>query len=470
MKSSKKPISLVIFFNLFFLIAIFVNKDSRNNFRQLGVTLQNIPFELKLLLNLVFVLVLLSLYIFLKYIFNLDFKDKNYLSKYHRFIILFCFVFFCFIPAAISSGSKINLVDTYFKLFGVGHLRPNFIDLRGTLAAINKVKYVGEGYQIDCAIEPCIGWRWTYGSSILKLNRFGIFSESRTYLFALFLIIIFLWTVFLLSNSIRNSIVFLLLIPTGTILLIIERMNIDILLLPLIYYLATLVKRRNFHLILAPLIIFLAASVKYYPLVLIFPLIIITKSIKIRIYYMFILLFGILYIIPELKLAGIENFNYGYSATYGLKNLIGLVNGSNHPQLVLSILTLIGAIMFLYISQISYKNFNFVAVSDLQGKINTSLYWYGFTILISSWLVNSNYPYRLVCVLTMIPFLIDNYYRNKELVITLISSVIVFFGTIHVTFSPIRNLTLAAFIALNIGILSKISFAHGNLYRRVKLI
>ena len=438
------------------------NKKSRLNFAKLGATLQNSTLEFKFLLNLSFVGALFLIYHYLRNLFDSRFLNNIFLQKYHKLIVIFCLTIFCFLPASIFIGYKYDLVDTFFRAFGVGHLKPNFMDLRGTLAAINKVKEVGEGYQIDCPNEPCIGWRWTYGSSILKLNRFDIFSESKTYLFAVIFMIIFLLVIYLMSKNIKNSIILLTLIPTGTMMLFIERMNIDIIILPIIYFLARLAYRNIFILIIAPVLILLAASVKYYPLILFFPLAFFINSIKFRIYYFLCFLLGIIFIIPELKLAGIQNFNYGYSATYGLKNLIGLVNGSPEPKFILSIVTLIGFIFFCYITYYSFNNFKVNETQNRQSIISFSLYCYSFSILFSSWLLNSNYPYRLICVLAMIPFLIDKYDHNKEIVLTCLAGIIIIFGTIPVTLSPIRNLTLATFVAFNIGVLVKIYLVNRN--------
>lgn len=433
-----------------------VNNESRVNLAKLGATLQYLPLEFKFLLNLFFVCASILIYHFLKTLFSSKLLNNMFLEKWHKVFLIFCVTIFCFLPASIFIGYNYDLIDTYFRAFGVGHVKPNFLDLRGTLAAINKVKEVGDGYQIDCPNEPCIGWRWTYGSSILKLNRFAIFSEPRTYLFAVIFMIIFLYTIYLMSKNIKNSIIFLTLIPTGTMMLIIERMNIDILILPLIYFLAKFSYRNTCMLFFAPMLILLAASVKYYPLVLFAPLLFFVNSYKYRAYYVLCFLLGIIYIIPELKLAGIQNFDYGYSATYGLKNLIGLVNGNSDPTLTLSILTLIGFVFFCFIAYTSFNGFKIDKIQSNQKIINFSLYCYAFAVLLSSWVLNSNYPYRLICVLAMIPYLVDKIEHNKELVLTLFSSVITFFVTIPVTLSPVRNLTLTFFIALNIGILIKI--------------
>ena len=165
---------------------------------------------------------------------------------------------------------------------------------------------------------------------------------------------------------------------------------------------------------------------------------------------------------PEIKLAGTENFNYGYSATYGLRNLVGIVNGSPEPKLILSFVTLMGLVFFTYISYVSFVNFKTSQAKTSQSFVNFSMYCYGFTILLSSWALNSNYPYRLICVVPMIPYLIDKYEENKDLVLTSISCVIISFATIPVTLTPVRNLMLTFFIALNIGILVKVFISNKN--------
>ena len=453
-----KPLTLILTFNAFFLFILVADETSRNNFGKLGATLQSAPLEFKIIINLFLIFTIFLVYLFLKYFFELDLSEHGILKKYHKRILIICLTVFCFMPAAIFIGYEYGLIDSYFRFFGVGHIKPNFVDLRGTLAAITKVNEVGEGYQIDCPNNPCIGWRWTYGSSILKLKNLGIFTESATYICAYILFIIFLYVVFRMSYNIQSSIVFLALIPTGTLMLIIERMNIDIVLIFLIYYLAHTINKNHIFLLIAPIFIFIAASVKYYPLILMVPLIVLVQSKKFRVYYGFISLAGILYIIPELKLAGIENFSYGYSATYGLKNLIGLINGNSEPTIVVNFLTFIGFLFFLYITYYIFTNYKLSTKNDQQSVSNFSLYLFGFVVLLSSWLVNSNYPYRLICVLPMVPFLVDSYKNNKEIVLTGLSCIVIFFGSIPVTLSPVRNLTLCGYIAINLGILLKVYY------------
>ena len=462
MKFLKTPAYLMIGFHSLFLIILVFNKESRLNFLKLGATFQDLTLEFKFLLNVFFVGAFFIICNLIKNLFNSKLLINPFLQKYHRLILIICFTTFCFLPASIFIGYKYDIVDSFFRAFGIGHIKPNFIDLRGTLAAINKVKEVGEGYQIDCQNEPCIGWRWTYGSSILKLNRFDVFSESNTYLFAGIFMGIFLLIVYSMSKNIKNSIILLILIPTGTMMLIIERMNIDILLLAIIYFLARLAYTNTFVLTIAPIIILLAASVKYYPLVLFFPLLLFITSNFLRVYYFFCFIAGVVYIVPEIKLAGTENFNYGYSATYGLRNLVGIVNGSPEPKLILSFVTLMGLVFFTYISYVSFVNFKTSQAKTSQSFVNFSMYCYGFTILLSSWALNSNYPYRLICVVPMIPYLIDKYEENKDLVLTSISCVIISFATIPVTLTPVRNLMLTFFIALNIGILVKVFISNKN--------
>lgn len=461
MMTIKKPLTLILTFNAFFLFILVADETSRNNFGKLGATFQSAPLEFKFMINLFFIFAIFFVYYLFKYAFDLNLSKHEIFKKYHKQILIICLTTFCFVPAASFIGYKYSLIDAYFRFFGVGHIKPNFVDLRGTLAAITKVSEVGEGYQIDCPNKPCIGWRWTYGSSILKLKNLGIFTESATYIFAFIIFIIFLYVVFRMSYNIQSSIVFLALIPTGTLMLIIERMNIDILLIFLIYYLALTINKSRIFLLIAPIFIFIAATVKYYPLILMIPLIVLVQSKKFRVYYGLISLAGVLYIIPELKLAGMENFNYGYSATYGLKNLIGLINGKDEPTIVVNFLTVVGFLFFLYITYYVFMNYKLSTKNDPQSILNFSLYLFGFAVLLSSWLVNSNYPYRLICVLPMIPFLVDSYNNNKEIVLTELSSIVIFFGSIPVTLSPVRNLTLCSFVAMNFGILLKVYYKRG---------
>lgn len=454
-----RPLFLLVLFNLFFMSVIYFEPNSSSNFARMGATLQNTTIQFKILLNIFFVFVIIILYKIIRFVFESNLLKSAFIQNYHKLLLGLSVTIFCFIPASVFLGPQNNIIDSYFRIFGVGHLEPNFIDLRGTLAAINKVKEVGEGYQIDCQIKPCIGWRWTYGSSILQLKKIGIFTEHNTHFFALLLYVLFLIIILKISNDFKSSIVFLLLIPTGTFMLIIERMNIDVILILLIYYLALSTTNTKL-LFAAPILILIAASVKYYPLVLIIPLFFIIKSKLFHLYLILVFLFGIIYIIPKLKLAGISNFSYGYSATYGLKNFIGIVTGASHPKLQINLYIWLFAIFFAYITLFTFRNFKFPANLVSLNVLNLNLYIFGFTILFSSWILNSNYPYRLICVLCMIPYLVNLYEDNKEIVLASLSSIIICFGTIAVTLTPVRNFTLSVYVAFNLGILTRIFFKY----------
>ena len=450
-KTNYITLLVVIFPILLGLSLIFCNRDSRVNYSHLSVTLLNSPVSFRIILNCFFLLLFFTLYIFFhnKFI-DIDLDKTRYTE--HKNIFMIFTIIFSFLPAAIN---LFGISPLYFRLFGLGHPLPNFLDLRGTLAAINKVSYVGQGYQIDCEIQPCIGWRWTYGSLILHLKSLYIFKESLTWVYASIFLILFLWTYTRISQKPAQSFIYLLLIPTGTFMLVIERMNLDILLLPLIYFLAIFSVSKWRLVFILPSVVFIAASIKYYPIILFIPLIYLANSLRLRVFYSIFSLITLLFILPEIKLADPKTMSFGYSGTYGLKNALGIINASVEPSFIFnSIQSIVFILSLVIVVFYTSKKFTFDFIN--YNFFNLRLYIYGFSILISTWLLSSNYPYRLVCTLAMIPFLVDVYKKNCSIISSAISMLIIFFAAVPISLTPIRTLLVSGFIAINTGILLSI--------------
>jgi hypothetical protein len=354
---------------------------------------------------------------------------------------------FVFLPSAASSENSRHFFTKYFYAFGVGHLFPNFSDLRGTIAAMNKVRDVGDSFQIDCLPieEPCLGWRWTYGSAILKFPNFGIILEKNAPVFALMFFLIFLSCLWKITQSKLDVYLLSFFALTGSSLLIVERMNIDLLALPLIYLLSKLA-RMNLAKSFMVFIFFLAFTLtKFYTIPLFIAFMLLRRGKAERIFYFLATTLGSLTILGDIKVIGTNSYNFGYAATHGLKVLTGFASGQSYPKIVLSsistyvvLITLIGAfaIFFWIYSRIELPNID---------EASRNLCLLAYLLFATTWLLSANYPYRLVSTVAFIPLLTTLLKRRLLLGSLNIGFLYATFLGIHISLSPLRNVFAGLF-------------------------
>ena len=274
------------------------------------------------------------------------------------------------------------------------------------------------------------------------MKSLEIFAENQTFIFSILAFMGFCFALYRATSNLNISIAYLILIPTGTTMLIIERMNIDIFLFVLIYFAANSANKSSLLKITALLSICAFASIKYFPLILLIPMLIFEKKIRLRITYAVAMVMMFFVIYTDLKAADPNTFSWGYAATYGLKNILGLVNGTERPSFNLDsfptyLLFVITICVFFYL-----RRYVLIKNIDCKNDMNFRMFVMGFSILFSSWLINSNYPYRLICVFAMVPYIIGLFSNNKGLVVSWFSLVLVAFGTIPISLSPVRNASL----------------------------
>lgn len=366
-----------------------------------------------------------------------------------RWLLGACWSIFAFLPSAVSSEFSRDVFTKYFYAFGVGHMFPNFSDLRGTIAAMNKVRNVGDSFQIDCLPieEPCLGWRWNYGSAILKVPNFGIILEKNAPLFALMFFLIFLSCLWKLAQSKLDIYLFCFFAFTGSSLLIVERMNIDLLALPLIYLLSKLAKV-NLAKSLVVFSFYLAFTLtKFYTIPLFIAFMLLRRGKAERIFYLLATSLGSLMILGDIKVIGTNSYNFGYAATHGLKVLTGFASGQSFPKIVISnistyvvLITLIGAFA------IFFRNYSRIEISNIdQGSKN--LFLLAYLLFATTWLLSANYPYRLVSTIAFIP-LLTSLFKSRFLLGSLnIGLLYATFLGIHISLSPLRNVFAGLFFA-----------------------
>jgi hypothetical protein len=389
-----------------------------------------------------------------------------FILRNHEFLT-FRFLRFClhviligsFVLAFIELDNLRKVIDKVYYLFGIGHLHPVFIDLRGFLAGVNKAQNVGDPFSVNCEVidEPCIGWGWSYGSTILKLRDFKIFEERFTHFIALAFFILFFTVLLKISEDTLTRTIVLILSATGVSLIIIERMNIDILVVIILF--AILKSRSGVAKVIFFSLLVLFSLTKYYTFFLIPIIIFLEKSWRIRFLYFFLTVISIPTAVNDIKNAGSGSLNFGYAATFGIKNLIGSISGSVNPVVfsspIKSFIVFVLLLILIFYFYFVYKN----ECHDFNFNLNTfelKLFILCSVNLIFAWTVASNYPYRLVSIFGVLPFIVRYLRRNENLLVLQVSLCFIAMNSLPISLTILRNMLFAIFmsslIALNLVI------------------
>ena len=382
-------------------------------------------------------------------------KNKWLLNSRRSKFSIFLLLSISFGLAATQISETRRYIDMFYYYFGIGHLHPVFIDLRGVLAGINKVNYVGEAFAVECeALDaPCIGWGWSYGSTILQLRALGVFREDFTHIFAIIIFLFFLKVIMKLSKDLTTRNIYVLLLTSGVSLLIIERMNIDILVLLLLFWVSF--AKGSYSKIFSFLAILLFSLTKFYTFFLIPIIIIFEKSVKIRIFYLFLSFLSVPIAFNDIKTAGSGSLNFGYAATFGLKNLIGSISNRSFPSfgdefLPIFIILLCFISLTIVFSKFYYSEFKYLTFSE--DTVYFKLFVLSSINVIFAWFLASNYPYRLVAIFGTIPFLVKILKNNYVLLVFNISLCFISFNSLPISLTITRNLFFGIFMASLIAI------------------
>jgi hypothetical protein len=389
-------------------------------------------------------------------------KKKWILNEKTSLFLMLSLLALSFVLAAMQISGLRKYIDKFYYFFGIGHLHPEFIDLRGVLAGINKAKKIGDPFSVECnsVDEPCIGWGWSYGSTILKLRNLYIFKENYTHIFAFAIFLIFCTVIIKLSKDLISRNIYMLLMGSGVSLIIIERMNIDILVLFLIFWISW--AKKDYTKIISFLGIILFSLTKYYTFILIPFIILFEKSNKIRITYSILTFISIPIAFNDIKSAGSGSLNFGYAATFGLKNLIGSILNTEFPSygnnllpfLIIVLCLGIFLICLIHIYNQELNNLNIVV-----DEFIVRLFVLSSISIVFAWVLASNYPYRMVSVLGTIPFFVKIFKDNQNLLVLNIGLIFISFNSLPISLTISRNLFFGVFmvslIAVNFVILSK---------------
>ena len=436
-------------------VITFSTTSKINNFEKLAYAAKGIPVEYRIFLNFFSILLIVLFY----FLIRSGWLYKEFSPKpINKLWAIFLLSFVCFVPTLYLSNDFFELMTFFYKLIGIGHIGRGFADLAGVLQGSILANFPGDYFKIDCP-GTCVQYRWQYPSFLLEIPGKSFLAQNVQTVAIILWILLILVSVFTLrSRFFKISYFIFLCLPAS--LLSHERMNIEILLFFLIPLIVILNSRR-YRLLSVPLLIVIMVEIKFYPLVLV-ALFTALEKFKLKSIGVYLLtgILSIFLVLPDLKMIGSANLVAGYAGSYGLQNFLAILQGAINPyfQLLTPIYVFIG--VFLIILGIYYGST--IQLSDTKitrdHQHEKDLFLVAATLSSSAWLANSNYMYRLILLFWCLPYLDALFNRNKQLISVMIS--LLFFGMsiIPISLTPIRNVSLAVFFSMLIGVLIRVLF------------
>ena len=293
----------------------------------------------------------------------------------------------------------------------------------------------GKGY--DVFIEnPCDFWKskHVYGKILLKLP---LVEKNLYFYFAVFPVIlnvVFLYlsvSFFLINKKLTNILYAFIFILSAAFILIIERANIDIIIFLFIFLIA---KYKN--LILNHFVVIFTTMIKFYPIALM-GIFLMTKKIKNILINLLISTFTIAILIflqKESLLKIINNkLQFTGSGVYGFSifNFFRPLNGDNYYIF----LTLFGIFCFLiYFYRNCFfsvdKKFFFLKKNEFENR----LFFLSSLIILTCYFAFTNFFYREIFLLGLLPYLFLNLHNGQEKQLT---KLILFFLSFKFLFTTI---------------------------------
>lgn len=373
----------------------------------------------------------------------------------------FLTIFLVIIPS-IFSVSQPKFVSKYFLyVFSIGHLNPNFGDLRGVMSGISNVTNVGE--QIPCFRGECVPTTWIYGRVLLHLPEFR---ATDTFIILISLICTFLLIKLLLSIGAENSttrVVVLLISPP--IVLLFERQNIEIFISILLISSAYLYSRKRTK--MSFILISISATVKFFPIILLPLFTLNNQRLRLRLTYAALTLAVFLWILPDLTIL-YGRITPGLSGTYGLRNLFPWLTSKENTGvtafyslvcILVWILTFVFVMFFFFCR--TMKN------SSIIVNFHLIMFCFSALIFVSTWFLNSNYAYRMI-FLAISLLTLDKVIGDSRLITLAFMGYLFFSSPLSTFLSLQRNLSASLFSGMLLGILFAI-VKKFNLFRSFSL-
>jgi hypothetical protein len=323
---------------------------------------------------------------------NTEFVKTNNEVSFLKYIPGLLFVTFNFTPAFLQYFHNYSYINNYYRILQVSNKFPNFIDLRQTLGFITneKVSKIGD----DGLIYPTI---------ILKLrilNHFFIL-DYTVLLIAFISTILLAWIIFDISKNFSRLQLFLLsiIVVSPPFLLLVDRQNIDIIILILLYFSAKILNKNLICNLLGLLFIFIAAALKIYPLFILIYLFLNNLHRQIKYVIGSLITLFLIFIGPDL----LDIYTFGVkdmAGTIGIPVLMSHFKGLASSQLSFSLTFLIFILAQLICT---YWFFKPKEVLRRLSDSEKTLFFFGLIVFMGTMVISTNYLYRLVFLIFFLP-------------------------------------------------------------------
>lgn len=295
---------------------------------------------------------------------------------------------------------------------GVPHMKPLFADLHAILAA---AECSDKGLNVFVT-NPCdaLGRVHVYGSLWLHVNRLGV-NPSHLMMLGMLIDLIFMaFAVFLINpRSSKHAAIACLILFSPALTLALERANNDLIIFVLTVLSATLISFRHRLAILSSLcLIYLSSLLKIYPSILFGTILFVVK----RHMKELILIAGVscflvvcwlvtnlneIFLLKDLVPKPIDHY------TSGAKTLF-IYLGRPYPLILLipEIWRLTAFTGLIVVSALWLaRRLDFTHVPPVAPSLKYTLFIFGLSILFFTYTVNSNYDYRWIFFILLIPYL-----------------------------------------------------------------
>lgn len=326
----------------------------------------------------------------------------------------------------------------YYKeiILCVDSIIPPFDDLKTVVIYADKLNNGINPYAGNPIVYPRFS---LYFMSILGIKIWNYF------IYSIFLIITFVIVTikFFNINTLYKSIISFLLLVSPSILLLLERLNIDLLIYLFILFGVSINRHSLISFFIKNLIFTFLALVKVYPIVL-FGLVLKYKiSLKYRIisFLIMILLFFTvnIYFYKDLIIFT-KSIPQPSELAFGRKVLIQ----EFLPSWLLNIISIVVFLFFIYLTKIFInkrkQDLDDLKIMILNNTIKSQLFISSMLLFVFSFLMSNNYDYRFVFLLLGIPFLFS--LKKSNLIKHVLIVFIVFSlyaSSLHRYFIPFQN-------------------------------
>lgn len=317
---------------------------------------------------------------------------------------------------------------------------PGFEDLRYVSRYINYYQNGDDIYVSNLNHTPYVYPRF----SIILFSLFS-FSFISLNVFSIFLICCFL-SLFYLLIEVKNKFTFIfytLFLLSPAILLLLERMNIDLIiflvLLVMIFFRKQNVQSKKV-IYLFYLIVCILSLVKIYPIILLALLPFentLTKKARIGLFAFSIFIFtSVNLIFYKDYIIMLKNIPQPSELAFGRFVLFNeYLSG-----IFLKIVSLFPFILFLLFFLFQKSNTLLPIQNEVKMTKNFLMFLIGGSIYSFSFIMSNNYDYRLVFLILTIPFILQNYHNKKQLYLFLLSIIIVLYTSVlHLYVLPFQN-------------------------------